>query len=177
MRRWRRTAALVVYYGLARRLPGLEFPLGELWRRLRAVVCRHLFASTGAWINVEPGVYFGDGRHISLGDGSGLGRDARVYGASIGRNVMMAPEVVILCRNHRHTDPDVPIRGQGDGPLEIPVIEDGAWIGHSAVVLPGRRIGRGAIVAAGAVVTRDVAELEIVGGNPARVIGSRRTAQ
>jgi acetyltransferase-like isoleucine patch superfamily enzyme len=57
----------------------------------------------------------------------------------------------------------------------LPVIEDGAWIGQRAIILPGRRIGRGAVVAAGAVVTRDVAPLEIVAGNPARVIGSRET--
>jgi maltose O-acetyltransferase len=170
----RRTAALVAYYGVASRLPGREFPLGELWRRVRAAVCRELFAAAGAWINVEPGVYRGDGRPISLGDGSGLGRDAKVYGAQIGRDVMMAPEVVVLCRNHRHVDPALSIRAQGDGPVELPVIEDGAWIGHSAIILPGRRIGRGAIVAAGAVVTRDVAPLDIVGGNPARVIGARR---
>ncbi|MFN2628822.1 MAG: hypothetical protein ABR569_09335 [Gaiellaceae bacterium] len=86
----------------------------------------------------------------------------------------MAPDVVILCRNHRHGDPSLPLNRQGDGPLEIPVIEDGAWIGHGAIILPGRKIGRGAIVGAGSVVTRDVAPLEIVGGNPARVIGSRR---
>jgi maltose O-acetyltransferase len=144
---------------------------------MRGVVCRELFASAGCWINVEPGVYLGDGRYISLGEGSGLGRDARVYGATIGRDVMMAPEVVILCRNHQHADPDLPITDQGEGPLEIPVIEDGAWIGHGAIILPGRTIGRGAIVGAGAVVTRSVSALEIVGGNPARVIGSRRSDQ
>ncbi len=79
-----------------------------------------LFASSGTWINVEPGFFFADGGHVSLGDGSGLGRDARVYGADIGRDVMMAPEVVILCRNHRHDDPNVPIRSQGTAPWRSP---------------------------------------------------------
>jgi maltose O-acetyltransferase len=175
MRRGRRTAALLAYYGLARRLPGSEFPLGELWRVLRGAACRGFLASAGAWINVEPGVYLADGRHISLGDGAGIGRDSQVFGASIGRDVMIGPEAVILCRNHRHADPTLPIRSQGEGPLMLPVIEDGAWIGQRAIILPGRRIGRGAVVAAGAVVTRDVAPLEIVAGNPARVIGSRET--
>nr|WP_240543233.1 CatB-related O-acetyltransferase [Bradyrhizobium canariense] len=52
-------------------------------------------------------------------------------------------------------------------------IGDDVWIGFGAVVLSGIQIGRGAIVAAGAVVTRDVAPYEIVGGNPARPIGTR----
>lgn len=168
-----RFPALFVYYTVACRLPGREFPGGELWRRLRGAACRRLFASAGSWINVEPGVHVASGRHISLGQGSSFGRDSRVYGAHVGRDVMIAPEVVILCRNHLYADRDVPIRKQGDGPVQIPVIEDGAWIGYRAIILPGRRIGRGAIVAAGAVVTRDVEPRSIVGGNPARVIGSR----
>jgi len=48
-----------------------------------------------------------------------------------------------------------------------------AWIGERAIILPGRRVGRGAIVGAGSVVTRDVEPFSIVGGNPARPIGRR----
>jgi len=53
------------------------------------------------------------------------------------------------------------------------VIEDHVWIGMRAIILPGVRIGRGAVVAVGAVVTRDVEPLTVVAGVPARVIGSR----
>ena len=54
------------------------------------------------------------------------------------------------------------------------VIEDDVWIGHHAVILPGcRRIGRGSIVGAGAIVTRDVPRYAIVAGNPARVLRER----
>lgn len=65
-------------------------------------------------------------------------------------------------------DDDVLTRG--NAPV---VIEDDVWLGQNAVVLPGCRIGRGAVVAAGAVVTRDVGPYEIVAGVPARVIRTR----
>lgn len=58
------------------------------------------------------------------------------------------------------------------------VIEDDVWIGHGAIILPGcRRIGRGAIVGAGAIVTRDVPAYAIVAGNPARVLRERFTPE
>jgi len=53
------------------------------------------------------------------------------------------------------------------------VIEDDVWIGTNAIILPGRRLGKGSIIAAGAVVTRDVEPYAIVGGNPARLIKRR----
>ena len=54
------------------------------------------------------------------------------------------------------------------------IIEDHAWIATDAMILKGVRIGRGAVVAAAAVVTRDVRPFTVVGGNPAREIGTRR---
>jgi phosphonate metabolism protein (transferase hexapeptide repeat family) len=53
------------------------------------------------------------------------------------------------------------------------ILGNDVWIGHGAIVLPGRRIGDGAVVAAGAIVTKDVPAYAIVGGNPARVIKAR----
>lgn len=66
----------------------------------------------------------------------------------------------------------VAIFGSGHD-CEPVVIEDEGWVGANAVVLPGVRIGRGAVVAAGAVVTKDVAPYTIVGGVPARMIRER----
>lgn len=164
---------LLLYYGIGARLPGSNFPLGSLWRAIRAALCRGFFASAGPAINVEPQVFVADGRYLRLGSGSGLGRGSQVYGAVIGENVMVGPEVVFLKDNHCYSDPAAPIQSQGRTEIAPPIVEDAAWIGQRAVILPGRRIGRGAIVGAGAVVTRDVAPYEIVGGNPARSIGQR----
>jgi maltose O-acetyltransferase len=57
------------------------------------------------------------------------------------------------------------------------VIEDDVWIGTRAIILPGRRLGKGCIVGAGAVVTKDVEPHSIVAGNPARAVGSRLPAK
>jgi maltose O-acetyltransferase len=173
MRRLRQKASLLGYYAVGIRLPDSNFPLGGLWRAIRAWLCRGFFASAGHGINIEPGVFVADGRNVSIGSGSGLGTGSRVYGVEIGENVMVGPHVVFLKDNHRYEDPDVSIQSQGRTGIARPVVEDWAWIGERAVILPGRTVGKGAIVGAGAVVTRDVSDYEIVGGNPARVIGRR----
>ena len=89
-------------------------------------------------------------------------------GVRIGSNVSVSPEVMLITSHHLRDDPDF---GVEDRPV---VIEDYAWIGSRATILPGVTIGRGAVVAAGAVVTKDVAPYAVVGGVPARVIGARK---
>jgi acetyltransferase-like isoleucine patch superfamily enzyme len=69
--------------------------------------------------------------------------------------------------------PGTPIYFSGRPPLPETVIEDDVWIGHRAILKAGVRIGRGAIVGAGAVVTKDVSPYWIVGGVPAQKIGER----
>lgn len=129
----------------------------------------------GVDVNIEHGAYFGDGSEIEIGDRSGIGVDCHVYGpVHIGRDVMMGPEVIVFTANHRHDRLDVPMLDQGHLDAQPVTIGDDVWIGQRAILLPGVRIGRGAIVAAGAVLTRDVPEYAIVGGNPARILRSRR---
>jgi acetyltransferase-like isoleucine patch superfamily enzyme len=89
------------------------------------------------------------------------------YGIEIGDDVAISPMVTILTATHDPQHPSFPMVGR---PV---VIEDHAWIATRAMVMPGVRIGRGAVVAAGAVVTRDVPPGTIVGGVPARPIGQR----
>jgi acetyltransferase-like isoleucine patch superfamily enzyme len=106
---------------------------------------------------------------LTIGDGSTVGSrcllDARA-GLWIGDNVTIASDVHILGGGHDIDHPDFL-------PVPIPtVIEDYTWIASRAMVLPSL-IRRGAVVAAGAVVVKDVGEFEVVGGNPARVIAKR----
>lgn len=171
--RVQKALALTIYYLIAYHLPDSGFPMGRVFRLVRAILCRMLFASAGTRINVESRVFIANGKHISLGANSGFGTECRVYGAIVGDNVMIAPGVVLLKQNHNASDLSAPIASQGAGDIALPIVEDDAWIGERAIILPGRRVGRGAIVGAGAVVARDVAPFEIVGGNPARVIGHR----
>jgi acetyltransferase-like isoleucine patch superfamily enzyme len=88
---------------------------------------------------------------------------------TIGDDVQIGPGVVITTGNHLFDDPTRPVRTQG-GAVAPVVIEDGAWIGARAVILPGVRIGAGAVVAAGAVVTTDVPARTLVAGVPARAV-------
>lgn len=90
-------------------------------------------------------------------------------GVTIGDNVYTSPFVQIVAVNHVYDDPHRPIIEQGITAQGI-VIEDDVWIGSSAIILDGVRVGKGAVVAAGAVVSRDVPPHTVVAGIPAKVI-------
>jgi maltose O-acetyltransferase len=81
--------------------------------------------------------------------------------------VSISPDVTILTAQHLHDDATFALTSR---PV---VVEDHVWIGTRATILPGVTVGRGAVVATGSVVTKDVAPLDIVGGVPARPIGRR----
>ena len=88
-------------------------------------------------------------------------------GLKIGENVNISSDVKFYTLQHDYNSPDFKAVG---APIEI---GDYAWISVRAIILPGVTIGKGAVVAAGAVVTKDVPEYAIVGGIPAKVIGER----
>ncbi|MFO0827677.1 MAG: CatB-related O-acetyltransferase [Phycisphaerales bacterium] len=94
-------------------------------------------------------------------------------GVEIGRYVMLAPRVAIVGADHRYDVPGMPIIFSGRPALKKTIIEDDAWIGYGAIIMQGVRIGRGAIIAAGAIVTKDVPAYEIHAGIPAKKIGDR----
>ena len=85
---------------------------------------------------------------------------------------MIAPHVMLAGGSHNFSDTNVPMKLQGHKAKGI-VLEDDVWIGANSVILDGVRIGKGAIVGAGAVVTKAIEPYAIVGGNPARTIGHR----
>jgi maltose O-acetyltransferase len=170
----RRRIAVLTYLAVARHLPASCHVGGSVSRTIRGLLARHMLASCGRNVNVEHGARFGSGRHLRVGDNSGLGIDSDITGpVDIGRDVMMGPRVTILTRNHEFSDTTRPMIRQGHAEARPVVIEDDVWIGVGVIILPGVRIGRGAVVGAGAVVTRSVEAWRIVGGNPARVIGCR----
>lgn len=89
-------------------------------------------------------------------------------GLTIGDNVSISPGVWLLTDQH---DMDDPVFAERFARI---VIHDHVWLGSRALVLPGVTIGEGAVVAAGAVVTKDVPPYTVVGGVPARPVGARR---
>lgn len=97
--------------------------------------------------------------------------DSRGGQIIIGNYVDIAPEVNIWTLEHDPQDPDFKTKG---GPVYI---GNFAWIGNRVTILPEVTIGEGAVVATGAVVTKDVEPWTIVGGVPAKVIGTRNKNQ
>ena len=129
----------------------------------------------GININIEKKANFGTGSGIEIGNNSGLGINCKVRGPlQIGNNVMMGPDVIIFTSNHETSRTDIPMRGQGSTLPQKVTIEDDVWIGARVIILPGVTIGKGAILAAGAVVSKDVPDYAIVGGVPAKVLKYRR---
>jgi maltose O-acetyltransferase len=121
--------------------------------------------------------YFGDGSRISVGHRSQLGHGLQLdHDVTIGDDVIMGPDVVIMTSAHAFDRIDIPIHAQGARPRRAVIVEDDVWIGTRAIILPGVTLGKGSIVGAGSVVTRDVAPYAIVGGAPARPLKSRAPA-
>ena len=93
----------------------------------------------------------------------------------LGRYVMLGPYVAIIGNDHVTSKPGVPIIFSGRPAPLLTVIEDDAWVGFGAIIIAGVRIGRGAIIGAGSVVTKSVPSYEIHAGVPAKKIVERFT--
>ena len=110
------------------------------------------------------------GERVALSANVHVGADDGVI--TIGPRTAIGTGTVLRAANHCIDRTDIPMMDQGHVPGEIHIEED-VWIGANCVITADVRIGRGAVVGAGAVVTHDVAPYAIVGGVPARVIGIR----
>jgi maltose O-acetyltransferase len=167
---------LVIYYGFAKYLPEsfrLQ-PLGNISKKIRGVICRNIFRSTGRNVNVERGAHFGWGSEVIIGDSSRIGTNCQVpANVRIGSDVMIGPDVLIVAQNHKYDSIEIPMRLQGNMPPYPVTIEDDVWIGARVIILPGVTVHMGAIIGAGAVVTKDVPSYAICAGNPARVVKYR----
>lgn len=111
-----------------------------------------------------------------MGEGSSIAQNSSISGGSmgvfIGKNVMVAPNVVIVALNHRHDNVDVPMVKQGYVESQI-IIEDDVWIAANCTIAAGVKVGKGSIVAANSCVTKEVEPYSIVGGVPAKLISNR----
>lgn len=166
--------AQLLYYAIGIRLPESDRPFNFKAKAIRRALVRPLFKYVGKEVNIEKGVIFGSGKDIEIDDYSGIGINARVQGPlKIGKNVMMGPDVIIYTHNHNFERKDIPMIQQGITEAKEVTIDDDVWIGARAILLPGVHIKKGAIISAGAVVTKDVEAYQIVGGVPAKVIKTR----
>jgi acetyltransferase-like isoleucine patch superfamily enzyme len=166
------------------KIPGLcAYVLRRLWKLTMMRVYRPLFGVHGRKFRFDPGGEY-TYRTIHVGDDVYLG-ERPIFMASdshirIGNKVVIGPEVIIAAGNHNTSIVgkfmvDVTEKRPEDD-LEV-VIEDDVWIGSRAILLNGVTVGRGAIVAAGAVVTKSVPSYSIAAGVPAKVVKFRWTVE
>ncbi len=151
----------------------------RIWRRAKMTVLRPAFHRYGRHFIFDPNGFYTYG-HIEVGDDVSIGSGA-IFVASeskiiIGNKVMFGPRVTVIGGDHNAAVVgqfmyDVHEKRPGDD-LDVR-FEDDVWVGSGAIILKGVRIGRGSIVAAGAVVNKDVPPYTIVGGIPAKPISTR----
>ncbi len=142
----------------------------------RQAILRRLLGQIGENSTIEPPFYCSYGGNIYIGDHVYLNVLCTILDCNevrIGRHVMIGPAVQIYTAAH---DIRAETRIQGWEAARPIVIEDNVWLGGGAILLPGVRIGRNAVVGAGAVVTRSVPANTVVAGNPARVMREIDTA-
>jgi acetyltransferase-like isoleucine patch superfamily enzyme len=149
-----------------------SFALRRLWYR------HVLGIAVGPHVGVFMGTYvWFHGPRANRRNGVRIGRNTLINrrctidlrcGLTIGENVSISPEVMIVAASHDVNDPQF-----ASIPHPPVTIEDHAFVGTRAMILPGVTIGRGAVVVAGAQVSKDVPPMTIVAGSPARPIGMR----
>jgi len=144
----------LIAYGPHNITAGAEF---SCWRLCTLAACEDGAIEIGDRVSLNANVY------VNACNGGRI---------AIGSDVMIGPNTMMRTSDHEIENVDIPVREQGHRPAEI-VLENNVWIGANVCVLGGVRIGEGAVIEAGAVVTRDVEPRTVAGGVPARLIKRR----
>lgn len=170
----------------------------EIGIRLRYFAYKPLFKSVEGKFKIDSGVTIYGFKNISLGENITIMKNSYIYshdggeliignnfilntnsqlGASFGKivigdNCSIASNCVLRASNHNFNNPNIPIREQGHSYGEI-ILEDDIWIGANCVVTANTKIGKGSVIGAGSVVTKDIEPYSIVGGVPAKLIKRR----
>ena len=154
----------------------LAFPAGsvygERWICIgdETMIADHVTICAG----MAPGHDLGPDPVLRIGDRCVIGRGSHIvahHSIDIGSDVFTGPYVYVTDQNHQYEDPDVPIGRQW--PVNSAVsIGAGCWLGTGTVILPGSRLGRNVVVAAGSVVRGEVPDHCVVAGVPAKVVRS-----
>jgi acetyltransferase-like isoleucine patch superfamily enzyme len=141
--------------------------------QLRQETYRRLGICRGTDVVLNHGTTIGD-RRTTLGTDVWLARDVYLEYAYVADHVLIGPGTILLAgrQHHRTENIEVPIKLQGNNPLNPITIGEGAWIGANATIMAD--VGRHAIVGSGAVVVKPVPDYAVVVGNPARFVRDRR---
>lgn len=145
---------------------------------VNCIVNRHEI-KMGTGCKIHPTVIFRQPHLITLGNDCSINhnnifqagkKDGRII---IGNNLLTAANCMFIAYNHGYESTDIPIMYQECNDAAI-IIEDDVWMGYGVIVLPGVHIGKGAIIGAGSVVTKDIPPYSIAVGVPAKVINNRK---
>lgn len=148
-------------------LPISYHPFGNIGRKFRYYCASKIVVKIGKNCNVEKGAVLQSS--VILDDNAGVGVNCVIGpGTFIGKGVMMGPECLIYTHNHKF-DKTI-LRYNGNTEVNPVYIDDNAWLGARCIILPGVRIGKGATVGAGSVVTKNVDDYTVVAGNPAKTV-------
>ena len=151
---------------------GISRKKGMIWIAQRYMLCKSLGACVGDNVSIHDNVFFFCLENMKFGNNVSVHPMCYFQasgGIEIGNDVSVAHGVTLMTQNHSYEDRSTPIKDQPVISKPI-VIEDNVWIGAKVTVLYGRRIGKNSVIAAGAVVTKDVPPNTVVAGVPARVI-------
>lgn len=151
-----------------------SLPRYRILNGFKAFFLRRVGAKIGKRVVFYPGVWIAPARELVVGDDVDFALDVLVTtggGVTIGDRVLIGYRTQILSSNHV-IEGRSPIFHAGHVKKPV-VIENDVWIGAACIILPGVKIGEGAVIAAGSVVTKDIPAFAIVAGVPAKVIRYR----
>ena len=162
-----------LYHTIFRHMPLSNAKPNIGQKKIRRALVRNYIDYMGENVNIEKNALVPPG--ITIGNNSGIGMNCRLLSCvTIGDNVIMGPYCFFCTKNHEYSRTDIPINQQGYQETKPIIVGNDVWFGQGVIVLPGVNIGNGAIIGAGAVVTKDVPPYAIVGGNPAHIIKYRK---
>lgn len=151
----------------------------QVWQRIKMLILRSAFSRHGKHLIFDPNGFY-NFENIEMGDDVSIGDHATFLSSEskiiIGNKVMFGPNVTIVSGDHNTSVIgkfmyDIHEKKPGDD-IDV-IIEDDVWVGSNVVILKGVKVGRGAIIAAGAVVNKEVFPYSIVAGIPAKQISKR----
>ena len=160
-----------LYLSLFRYTPEIYRPYALFFPHLRRILVNNFVKNCGKSIRVKRNADVS--MFIKIGNYSELGTNCIIQSnTEIGNNVIMGPDVKIYTKNHKYDSLDMPMQYQGHT-SEKTVIGNDVWLGANVVITPGVTIGNHSVVAAGAIVTKNVPDYAVVGGVPAKVLKYR----
>lgn len=145
---------------------------GRVGLSLRA---RYYHKFFGNYAAIHEGVFFTNPENIRVGKYCSFGAFSYLFGGGgieVGSFTLMGPGVKLVSRNHKFNDLSLAIRYQGNEYKNKLIIGPDVWLGANTIILPNVRIGRGAVIGAGSIITKDVDPFSIVVGQN-RIIGNR----